>query len=324
MSILNKTLWACCAVFVVGSSFGQLTRGNDNNNGVHGSIIGNGGVSTAAECNNGSSEPVVKEVPNLIWVHEAVTDPFDGGLKTGFRPETIFFDDWTIRYLIETKLGIEINCEGFDFILQAIRLSKQTPVQKCTAFVSGPGAGLNTNFDTGLRKAQTANLDELFCAWVFSMPPDGPCLGTRCLLFSPPLTKYSLEVDYVRRDKTTGTISAPYKRIYCILVKIPTIEEIKCNIEYFSTVAAGVTQKCKIDMSCVDALNAALDLADPLEALLEFETVIAFCATDFETLLAKDEKGNYDARFIFDYLIDSDEEPIGCLLIEQANALLWH
>jgi hypothetical protein len=69
----------------------------------------------------------------------------------------------------------------------------------------------------------------------------------------------------------------------------------------------------------VAALNSALDDTDDLSALVKFEGVIGSASIDFKTMLTAG-----DARTMNGYLIDDDEEPIGCLLIEQANSALWH
>jgi hypothetical protein len=317
MSILNKTLTSALALCVVAGSFGQLVKSGNTNN-TNSSKVGNSGVGAAAD--DGSLYLLV--VPNLIWGRDdVITDPFDGQKKHCFRPEVINIDHLTIRDVLTATgtTGIDGN-----LLVQAVRVSKETPYWKCTAFVTGPGSGRNTNFDTGWKYADSSMLDDFLCNIAFGIPFDSKCLGDRCLLFSPPATKYTLYVAYVRRDPKTGRVGAPVVVRYCIQVRIPTREDIACNIEYFMTVAAGVTQKCKITEECAEALLVALSEPDNLTALLEFEFVVAFCAIDFSVLRdAKDADGNWDARFISDYLIDSDEEPIGCLLIEMANAALW-
>jgi hypothetical protein len=217
----------------------------------------------------------------------------------------------------------DVDISDPNLVIQTVRLSKVTPVIKCTAFTTGPGGGLNTNFDSKLKKATNADLDRSLCEIALQRPPSEPCLGCRCLLFSPPLTTYTLQVQYVILDEN-GRPGPPIFVNICYVVQVPTRNDIRCNIEYFSTVAAGVTQKCKITSECAAALNHALDNPIDLEALLEFETVIAFCSIDFADLLAKNRDGVYDVRFKTNYLVDSTEEPIGCLLIEMADALLWH
>lgn len=320
MSILKKTLFGCCALVLVTGAFGQLTRDNGKNLGK-GSTVGNGGVGAQA-CKEGTVKII--EVPNLIWAKGAVTDPADGKVKTGFRPEVINLDGWTLRDVIQ-EAGTVIDCDGYTLIVQTVRVKKETPVIKCTAFKDGPGAGLNTNFDTGLKFATNQNLDDPICNVAFGLAKDADCLGNRCLLFSPPYTKYTMSVTYVRRDNATGRPGAPITVSVCYQVANPTRDDIRCNIEYFGTVAAGVTQKCKITEDVADALNACLDIPDGLEALLCFETVVGTFSIDFSVLRdAKNGAGQYDARFIGHYLIDSDEEPIGCLLDEMALASLWH
>ncbi len=255
---------------------------------------------------------------NLICGDEA-TDPFTKSPKRLYRPQTINVDGFTIRNVLDANnVRVDNN-----LLVQAVEVSKVTPFYKCLAFVTGPGSGRNTNFTTGKIYANSSYLDRSVCNVAFKMD-DGPCLGDRCLLFSPPGTTYRLKVTYTTRLKN-GRISAPKTVELCWTVVVENRDDIRCNIDYFGTVAAGVTQKCKITSECRDALLTALDEPDNLTALLEFEFVVAFCAIDFSVLRdAKDGKGNYDARFISDYLIDSDEEPIGCLLIEMINSLLWN
>lgn len=319
MSILNKTLPSALALMVVAGSFGQIVKtGNKNTAGSSGV---NGGVSAQA-CKE--SNTVQVDLPNLIWDDATtVKDPWTGQNVHAFRPEEINLDGFTVRDVL-TITGADLNCSGTTVIVQAVAVEKETPYIKCTAFVYGPGSGENTNFRTGYKFATNQNLDDSVVNLSFGIPKDDEGLGDRCLLFSPPNTKYTLKVVYVRRDDATGRVGAPIVAMFCVRVKVPTRDDIRCNIEYFSTVAAGVTQKCKITNDCAEALFEALSLPDNLDALIAFETVVALCAIDFSVLRdAKNAKGNYDARFIGHYLIDSDEEPIGCLLIEQANAALW-
>jgi len=254
------------------------------------------------------------ELKNLI-VGDPVNDPFTSTPVTSFRPQEICLDDITVRDVLE---GNQIQIDS-DLIVQRVRFEKHTPYYKCLAFVFGPGSGNNTNFTSGWQYATNADLDKSVCNVAFKLPSDEECLGCRCLLFSPPGTRYSIQVTYVTR-LPNGRISQPYTVELCWTVVIEDRDDIRANIEYFSTVAAGATQKCKIDKSVVDALNEALDNPFNLDALFQFETVIALAAIDFSPL--RDRKPN--ALLFHNYLLDSDEEPIGCLLIEQANALLWH
>lgn len=309
---MKRAAFALCGLVLCSTVFGQIVR-DGNNLGSKNGVAAGGGV-TAQSCKDGSAVTVL--VPNLKWKFEINASWFD--------PMVVSFDNLSIRDVIGLS-GTDINCDGSTFILQAIRMSKKTPYIKCTAFVYGPGSGENTNFDTGLRFATNQNLDDAFCNHVFGLPNDSDCLGVRALLFSPPGTRYTLTAVYVRRDLATGRISAPFVVSYNVEVKVPSRDDIWANIVYFSHVAAGVTQKPKIDGECIEAFANALGIPDDLEALLQMETIIALCAIDFSVLRdAKNAKGNYDARFIHNYLIDSDEEPIGCLLIEMATAALWH
>jgi len=307
MSILRTTLLGC-AVVIVSASFGQILR-------THGGQTHAGSVS-----GNVSAQDVTKTVPNLIWVTGAVVDPFDGATKTGFRPEVINLDGLTIGDVL-TLNGVTIDA---NLIVQTIEVTKVTPYLKCTAFVTGPGAGINTNFDSGLKKATSADLGKKLVNLAFGIPQDQVALGNRALLFSPPGTTYTLYVTYVVRD-ANGRIGKPITVKYIVTVQVPARADILANIEYFSTVAAGVTQKPKIDGLALKDLVDALAIADDLGALIAFETAVATYSIDFPVLRDKmDTTGKYDARFFHDYMIDSDEEPIGCLLVEMANAALWH
>ncbi len=261
-------------------------------------------------------------LPNLIWrTAGTVTDPFDGVTKQLYRPEVLNIDDITLRDVL--------NCNGVtidqNLIIQTVTVSKVTPLYKCGAFTFGPGSGLNTNFKQQ-SVAHTTNLDDSVCQVAFKLLLTDRCLGDRCLLFSPPCTLYTLEVQYVIRDPVTGRIGAPIKKEMCWKVELPDKDVIRCNIDYFATVAIGRTQKCKIAADVVQALKDALDNSDPLEGLLEFETVVAFASTSFDDFIDINgpEKGLKDVRFETGYMIDSVEEPVGCLLIEQANSFLWH
>jgi hypothetical protein len=314
MSILNKTMAGVLALCMAAGAFAQVIDAGSNPSGSI--LIGGNGVNTS-ECPDGTVFTI--EVPNLICAADAVRDPFDGQLKTGFRPEVINLDSLTIRQVLEAT-GTKIDCEGFTLLVQAIRVDKETPWWKCTAFVSGPGSGANTNFSTGWRYADSSMLDESLVYLAFG----GRFLGNRALLFSPPLTTYTLSVSYVRRDESTGRIGAPVIVHFIVYVKVPSRADIVCNIEYFHTVAAGATQKPKISFDVAFALVQALQQPDNLVALIQFETVVALTSIDFAVLRdMRNAAGQYDARFATGYLIDSDEEPIGCLLIEMANAALW-
>jgi hypothetical protein len=306
MSILRTTLLGC-AVVIVSGAFGQVLRTHVGQ--TSGSVGG-----------NVTAQDFSLTVPNLIWVPGAVLDPFDNVVKTGFRPEVINLDGLTIRdVLVASGVTIDAN-----LIVQTIEVTKKTPFWKCTAFVSGPGAGINTNFDSGLKKATSADLDKKLINLAFGIPQDQVALGNRALLFSPPGTTYTLYVTYVVRD-VNGRIGKPITVKYIVTVQIPSRADILANIEYFSTVAAGVTQKPKIDGLALKDLNDALAIADDLGALIAFETAVATYSIDFPVLRDKmDSTGKYDARFFHNYMIDSDEEPIGCLLVEMANAALWH
>ena len=319
MSTMNKTLLGLTALCLVTGAFGQLVRGPV----APGSASAiDSGASISSSCRDGSI--YVIEVPNLICVPRAVTDPFDGKVKMGFRPEVINIDGLTIRDVLEAT-GTDINCQGFTLLLQRVRVTKETPYYKCTAFVTGPGSGLNTNFDSGWKFADSTMLNDKLVNRAFGIPQGQPALGNRALLFSPPGTKYTLWATYVRRDNATGRTGAPVTVKYCVQVEVPTRAQIACNIEYFSTVAAGVTQKPKITEEVVECLYEALSIPDNLEALIAFEYCVALHSIDFSVLRdKKNSQGKYDARFFTGYLIDSDEEPIGCLLIEMVNAALWN
>jgi len=252
-------------------------------------------------------------LPNLIWRGNlTTTDPFDNETKRTFRPEVINLDGFTIRDIL--------NCHGVTFdenlIIQAVDVRKVTPLYKCGAFVYGPGSDLNTNWYT-LAFATSSNIDDSVVYTAYRK-----YLGNRSLLFSPPGTCYELSVTYVIRDPNTGRTGPPITKVLCWCVEMPDKDVIRANIEYFSTVAAGRTQKPKIPPHVAQALNDALDIPNDLDALIAFEQVIGMYAVDFRTFIGAD--GKRDVRWLHHYLIDSDEEPIGCLLIEQANSLLWH
>jgi hypothetical protein len=240
-------------------------------------------------------------------------DPWDGAMRRVFRPEVLNIDDITIRDILE--------CHNVPFdenlIVQAVCVTKTTPLYKCGAFVFGPGSGLNTNFDTGPVYANSSMIDDPIVLIAF-----GQLLGNRCLLFSPPLTTYTVCVVYVIYDPVSGRVGPPITKEMRWVVEDSSKEIIRCNIEYFSTIAAGRTQKPKIDAAVAAALNAALDIPDDYEALMAFETIIGLAAIDFRDFIGP--MGDRDVRFVTGYLIDDDEEPIGCLLIEEAVSLLWH
>ncbi len=254
-------------------------------------------------------------LPNLICTSPICRDLLNGELHRIFRPEVINLDDITIRDVLECKF-----VDMTRVIVQAVKLSKVTPVLKCTLFVTGIGSDLNTNFATSLKKATNADLDYPVCSVALQRPPTGPCLGTRCLLFSPPGTRYTLTVIYVLSNGSKPP-DGPYAAELGFQVKVPTRDDLRCNVEYFSTVAIGVTQKCKIADDVRDALFAALDIPDDLDSLLQIETIVAFASTNFDDFISRNHG---DLRFQPGYLIDSTEEPVGCLLIEMANAAFWN
>jgi hypothetical protein len=253
-------------------------------------------------------------LPNLI-VGQLHDDPFDGTAKRTFRPEILNIDNVTLRDVL-TYNHIQIDD---NLIVQAVQVAKTTPVLKCTAFLNGPGSGANTNFATGLRKATSLDLDKSICCVAFGIPPGLPCLGDRALLFSPPCTTYMLQVVYVVRDPNTGRTGEPKTVDKRWVVLHPSRDDISNNIEYFSTVAAGPTQTPKISVDVASALNVALTVTDDLAALTQFEGVVGSLSINFATMLAADSVIGW-----IGYLIDDDEEPIGCLLVEMANAALWH
>lgn len=228
-----------------------------------------------------------------------------------FRPQTINVDGFTVRDVLEAN-NVEITANT---LVQRVCVSKETPLYKCGAFLFGPGSGLNTNFNSGWVYANSQYLDRSVVDIAFAA--QGGKLGNRALLFSPPGTTYRLKVTYVTRLEN-GRISPPETVELCWTVVIEDRDDLRDNVEYFSTVAAGATQKPKIADDVAQALYEAIAVDDPLEALVQIETVIALSATDFSTL-----RDRPHVLFLSSYLIDSDEEPIGCLLIEQANALLW-
>jgi hypothetical protein len=308
---LTTVLIAAASACLAMTTFGQvLSRGPTAS---PGSPADAGEVGVTG-CSEGGMYLI--EVPNLI-LGERVLDPFYGGCTWTFRPEVINLDGVTVRQVLELA-GTDIDCPGYDLLIQAVCVDKNTPYWKCTAFVAGPGSGANTNFTTGWRYADSTMLDESVIWIAF-----GQSLGCRSLLFSPPLTKYRLKVAYVRRDQATGQVGPVYTSFYEVQVIVPSRDQIAKNIEYFSTVAAGVTQKPKITADVANALRHCLTIPENLEALVCFESVIALASIDFKVLRDKDGCGFYDARFFTGYMVDSDEEPIGCLLIEMANAALW-
>jgi hypothetical protein len=323
MIFTKRLLPLVCAAALTICAFAQIHTPSGPGLATSSSI---GGPSAATTC--GDNRGVFDGVPNLVWdptVH--LVDPL-GRFSTGlsaYAPMWVYFDGMTLRDVF-TVSGTDINCPGFDLIIQSVEFAKYTPYVKCTAFVSGPGSGLNTNFDTGLKKATNDDLDKPILSVALGIK-DPPYLSRRALLFSPPHTSYSALVQYVRRDRATGRIGPPMTALYGVMVNVPTRADIEANIDYFSTVAAGVTQKPKIDFSVALTLEAVLaSVADDLAALIQFETIIAECSIDFAVLRDATDPvtGKYDTRFKFNYLVDSDEEPIGCLLTEMANAALWH
>jgi hypothetical protein len=259
--------------------------------------------------NNTGGETECKPLKNLI-AGPHIPDPFDG-MRRAFRPQTINIDLFTVRDVLVAN-DVDITD---DTLVQCVRVYKMTPFYKCTALAYGPGSGLNTNFNSGWVYATSDDSDRSVVEIAFAAY--GGVLGNRCLLFSPPGTLYVMEITYVTR-LPNGRLTPPETVCLCWVVVIENRQDIRDNVDYFATVAAGATQKPKIAGDVAAALNAALDIPDPLEALFAFETVVAVAATDFHTL-----RDPPQVLHLFGYLVDSDEEPIGCLLIEQANALLW-
>jgi len=299
--MLRNTLLGCCAVVLITSAFAQNLRAG----GQHVANPVGGNVYAAAD--------VTITVPNLIWAEDIILDPFTTQLMDAFRPEVINLDGLTIRDVLVAQ-GTTIDER---LIVQVIRVTKVTPSLKCTAFVTGPGAGINTNFDSGNKKATNADLDKKLVNLAFGIPQDQVALGNRALLFSPPGTTYTLSVVYVVLD-ANGRPGAPQTCKYIVTVKVPTRDDILHNVKYFATVAAGATQKPKIDGKAYTDLRDALRIPDDLAALIALETAVATYAIDFAVLRDQDD------RFYHNYLVDSDEEPIDCLLVEMANAALWH
>jgi len=259
-----------------------------------------------------------KILPNLIWRGNLTTvDPWDQVTKRTYRPEILNIDHFTLRDVLNcNNVTIDQN-----LIIQSVCVKKSTPMLKCGSFVYGPGSGLNTNFDTGFQKATNTNLDDWLVDVAFKLKTGTVALGNRGLLFSPPDTTYVICVQYVIRDPNTGRTGAPIIKSMCWKVEKSDLDIIRQNIEYFSTVAAGRTQKPKITPEVVKALYDALLIPDNLASLLQFETVIGAAAVDFQDWI---NPTTLDVRFKTGYMIDDDEEPIGCLLIEQAASLLWH
>jgi len=259
--------------------------------------------------------PYIVEVPNLSCFPNGGTDPWTKKPTTTFLPTIINVDGITLREVLK-KNGYDPATVGMD--VQSVSVRKDTPIRKCTKFINGYGADLNTNFYTGLKAATNSSLDKSVCAVAFNKT--GECLGDRSLLFSPPGTSYTLAVTF--RRKSDGAV---IQTLYQVKVKKPTLDDIRCNIDYFHRVAAGVTQKPKISLDVVTALKTALANPNKLSALFQFETVIGYYAIDFSQLAGvTNSQGKFDARFVNTYLIDSNEEPIGCLLIEMANAALYY
>ncbi|MEP0767188.1 MAG: hypothetical protein HRF45_11685, partial [Fimbriimonadia bacterium] len=277
------------------------------------------------------------ELKNVIRSNFKSVDPWDNALKDTFRPGYINLDGFTIRdILLHNNVTIDEN-----LIVQQATYWKCTPHWKCAAFVIGPGSGLNT-FDPDWMHPEKRNrgpatnddLDESVLRKALRLPKsdDGWYMGNRSILFSPPCTTYELGVVYVVRDPNTGRTGEPQTVVWRWVLESPFnvsrqlgrtagTEIILRNIEYFSTVALGRTQKPKIPPIVADSLREALNIPDPTEALTEFETIIGLTSVDFHTFIGPD--GKRDVRFWHQYLIESDEEPVGCLLIEQAADLFF-
>ncbi|GMV37465.1 MAG: hypothetical protein AMXMBFR61_19730 [Fimbriimonadales bacterium] len=273
------------------------------------------------------------ELKNVIRSNFKSVDPWDNTLKDTFRPGYINLDGFTIRdILLHNNVTIDDN-----LIVQQATYWKCTPFWKCAAFVIGPGSGVNT-FDPDWMHperrnrgpATNADLDESVLRLALRLPKsdDGWYMGNRSLLFSPPCTTYELGVVYVVRDPNTGRIGEPQTVVWRWVLESPFnkgramgTEIILRNIEYFSTVALGRTQKPKIPPIVADSLRDALNIPDPTEALTAFETIVGLASVDFYTFIGQD--GKRDVRFWHQYLIESDEEPVGCLLIEQAADLFF-
>ncbi len=317
MNAFLRTSSALLLLSAITLTYGQLppVNGGGGNNTTDSWKIGGNNSNSAPPPPPGQTE---FQLQNLLGPCDVI-DPLTGKTLHAFRPMTLNLDSVTMRDLLEAN-GVDTH--NPNLIVQTVRIYKITPFIKCNKSLIGRGAGLkgiNNNFDKRTATNVT-HLDDGICALVFKLDPLGTyCLGDRALLYSNPGTIYCLQVQYVIR-LPDGRISAPETRGMSWTMKTPTIDDIKNIIEFFVPVAAGVTQKPKITSDVQELLYSILDSPeDDLTRLLEFETAIAFSAVDFGFLADAE-----DARFLFTYLIDSDEEPIGCLLIEMANSLLFH
>lgn len=147
---------------------------------------------------------------------------------------------------------------GFTPFVQAVRVTKATSAvltggNKSTGvgFVTGTGAGLNTNFDTGLKSAGNQDLDRF--VWNVALGQPGNNSGPRGLLFSPPGTVYTMSVVSVLRDDATGKILAPVTVSNVIKMKRPTVTDVKNAIAFFQRIPYGVTQRPLIDSELAKA-----------------------------------------------------------------------
>jgi hypothetical protein len=294
--------------------------------GVHGSGANSGQQLAGASNLNGSNGHSGPPPPgqtefvlqNLIGP-ATVVDPLTGETLNAYRPMLLNLDKYTIRDVL-TANGVDANDPNL--IIQLIGMEKKTSIIKCSSPRVGYGAGKDgiNNFFKVQKAVHNDSMDKGITYLLFGVHPlAGDPLGDRALLYTTPNTYYQLWVTYVVR-LANGRISAPETRTLTWTVKVPMVEDIRNYIDYFRPVAAGLTQKPKITWDVQKKLNSILDdIVDPLATLLDFETVVATSSLDFAILAGAD-----DARFFFSYMIDSPEEPYQCVLIEMANALLFH
>lgn len=294
------------------NSPGNGTQGNNQNLAGFGSV-GNGNNSHQPPPPPGQTDFVLQ---NLLGPCE-VEDPITHKKLNAYRPMTLNIDWVTVREVL-VRNGVDLNA---DIIVQTVTAYKETPLIKCITHRVGRGAGKDgiNNFFKKQVFATNQNMDDSILALVFGRKNYDEYLGDRALLYSTPGTQYCLQVTYVYR-LANGRVTAPETRGMRWTMRTPTLQDIKNYIDFFVPIAAGVTQKPKITWDVAETLYGILDMpVDDLTKMIQFEAAIALSAVDFSYLADVP-----DARFQFTYLIDSDEEPIGCVLLEQALSVLFH
>lgn len=258
----------------------------------------------------GAADTIVS-VPNLARAG-AVVNPITGATEQGYRPTVIDLDKVTARNVV-TKCGYQIDPPGYKTLFQSVQVKKTTPAGLLAILnPSGVGQGQNCDFQSPMKSLANADLDQAVVPKAL-----GFGLGPRCLLFSPPGTRYEIIIGYVQQDLATGRVGVPLQLRYVVEVKTPTRQEVADMVDYFA-----VNPVSPIQMPCISFSLAGKLRLDALAGnWRQFSLRLATPLSPDTLRTQKSASDQYDARSRWntDYVVQSDAYPVATFLSAVAN-----